>query len=97
MAKGDKRQQTMNEYNAKLKRITDHLNAIYEEAEPLRKEYYKIMAYFRTMKSRGIISEEEYQEKVAMFKYLGKYTTRTNTKQPKEEINIEYNEGELEL
>lgn len=76
MAKGDKRKQTMAEYDAKLKRITEHLNALYEEAEPLREEYYKIMAYFRTMKQRGYISEEEYQEKVAMFKYLGKYTTR---------------------
>jgi len=78
MAKGDKRKQTMEEYNARLKRITDHLNALYEEAEPLREEYYKIMAYFRTMKARGHITEEEYQEKVAMFKYLGKYTTRTH-------------------
>lgn len=76
MAKGDKRKQTYEEYNAKLKRITDHLNALYEEAEPLRKEYYKIMSYFRTQKNRGLISEEEYQEKVEMFKYLGKYTTR---------------------
>ena len=76
MAKGDKRNQTIKEYDAKLRRITDHLNALYEEAEPLREEYYKIMAYFRTMKNRGHISEEEYQEKVAMFKYLGKYTTR---------------------
>ena len=76
MAKGDKRNQTIKEYDAKLRRITNHLNALYEEAEPLREEYYKIMAYFRTMKNRGYISEEEYQEKVAMFKYLGKYTTR---------------------
>lgn len=76
MAKGDKRKQTMDEYDAKLRRITNHLNALYEEAEPLREEYYKIMAYFRTMKQRGYISGEEYQEKAAMFKYLGKYTTR---------------------
>ena len=76
MAKGDKRKQTIMEYDAKLRRITDHLNALYEEAEPLREEYYKIMSYFRTMKNRGHISEEEYQKKVEMFKYLGKYPTR---------------------
>lgn len=75
ITKGNKRQQYYNEYNERLKIITERLNELYKEAEPLRKEYYKIMAYFRTQKHRGFITEKEYQEKVDMFKYLGKYTT----------------------
>lgn len=70
-----KRQQQYYEYNERLKYITKRLNQLYEEATPLRKEYYKIMAYFRTQKHRGLITEEEYQKKVDMFKYLGKYTS----------------------
>lgn len=70
-----KRQQKYYEYNERLKYITKRLNALYDEATPLREEYYKIMAYFRTQKNRGLITEEEYQEKVAMFKYLGKHTS----------------------
>lgn len=80
MAKGDKRKKTYEEYDAKLRRITAHLNALYEEAEPLREEYYKLMSYFRTQKARGYITEEEYQEKVKLFKYLGKYPSGTTKK-----------------
>lgn len=64
-------------YDNRLKVITNRLNKLYDEAEPLRSEYYKIMAYFRTQKNRGYITEDEYQDKVGWFKYLSKYPAGT--------------------
>lgn len=58
-----KRKQQYAEYDKRLAYITNRLNQLYDEADPLRQEYYKIMSYFRTQKNRALITEEEYQEK----------------------------------
>lgn len=81
----EKREHTYKVYDNRLKVITNRLNQLFDEAVPLRDEYYKIMAYFRTQKKRGHITEEEYQDKVSWFKYLGQFPTGTTKKYKKKQ------------
>lgn len=54
---------------AALVAVTDKLNALYAEAEPLLAEYKQIMNYFKNLYLKKQITADEYSEKAALFKY----------------------------
>ena len=63
---------TIKQKDKELEFIAFQLNAIYSQAEPLRKEYASLMYYYRTLMNRGQITREEYEERKNMFKHSWK-------------------------
>lgn len=57
-------------YDKELESVTNELNALMDKAVPLHKRYQDIIVYFRQQKARGLLTEEEVQERAQKYKYL---------------------------
>lgn len=67
--RADERKAKYKQYDNKLIQIVNHLNGLQIEAEPLFREYQKILSYFRVQKQRKLITQEDYYKKAKMLKF----------------------------
>ena len=64
-----KRQEKMINSKKEVAEISEKLNQLYAEVIPNKKKLAQLMQYFRTQKAAGKITQEEFDELAAMFKY----------------------------
>lgn len=64
-----KRQERFDQSKKEVAELSETLNALYAEIEPKKKKLAQLIQYFRTQKSAGKITQTEYDELFAMFKY----------------------------
>ena len=64
-----KRQERFEQSKREVAEISEKLNALYEELVPNKKKLNQLIQYFRNQKIAGKISQEEFDELFAMFKY----------------------------
>lgn len=64
-----KRQERMEQSKKEIAELSEKLNALYAEMIPSKKKLAQLMQYFRTQKSAGKITQEEFDELAALFKY----------------------------
>ena len=64
-----KRQERFEQSKKEVADLSERLNVLYAEIEPSKKKLAQLIQYFRTQKAAGKITQEEYDELFAMFKY----------------------------
>lgn len=64
-----KRRERFEQRKKEVSEISEKLNTLYAEIEPNKKKLNLLIQYFRTQKTAGKITQEEYDEIFAMFKY----------------------------
>lgn len=63
------RMKTYAQYDAELDEITSKMNDIMAQFKPLHDRYYEIMMYWRTQKSRKLITDDEYEMRANKYRY----------------------------
>lgn len=64
-----KYQERMMQNKKEVAELSEKLNVLYGEIVPNKKKLDQLIQYFRTQKVAGKITQEEYDELFAMFKY----------------------------
>lgn len=64
-----RKQQKFEESKREITEVGMKMNQLYEELNPLREKYLKLVTYFRLQKTSGSISKKEYDQIVGVFKY----------------------------